>query len=80
MTPEEETAYHRGKQAAVIDARPHQQSERIFNTYRRADLRRAWNAGYNAQNSTPSQALTPEQEAKRAGFIDAVKQWLDQNK
>lgn len=80
MTPDEQKAYARGKHAAFRDARPHKLGTLSRCEFRRPELVKAWKAGYDDQVSASIKPTTPEQEANKKGFSDAITAWLERTK
>ena len=77
----EETAYHEGKLARLIDERDPTGKARSVCPYRVTERVRAWNEGYFKQMgaSTPKPA-DPEADQRRDEFVSAIEQWIARNK
>ena len=80
MTPAEEKAFHRGKNAAVLDARKINPGERTHCEFRAAATRRAWLAGYAEAEAAAAKPLGAEQQANGEGFCAAINEWLERTK
>ena len=81
MTSLEETAFHEGKLARLIDERELVGKARSVCPYRAVERVRAWNQGYLKQMtaSQPKQE-DPEADQRRADFVSAIDQWIARNK
>jgi hypothetical protein len=82
MSREEEKAFHRGKLAAFLDEKHRGEGRLRRCEFRQADLVKAWKAGYAEQCATAAAARvrTAEEEARVAGFVSAIDEWLARQK
>lgn len=80
MTPAEEKAFHRGRNAAQLDARKINPGERTHCPYSTPALRQKWDAGYAEQEAASRPPLTPEQQANLTKFVGAIQGWLERTK
>lgn len=79
MTAAEEKAFHRGRNAAQLDAHKINPGERTRCEYRTPALRKKWEEGYAQQEAASRPPLNAEQQAKVTGFVDAIEAWLKAN-
>ena len=80
MTAQEEKAFHRGKNAAQLDARKINPGERSHCEYRTPALRQKWEEGYAEQEAAMQRPLTGEQQANVTSFVAAINAWLERTK
>ena len=77
----EETAFHEGKLARLIDERDLTSGVRSVCPYRAAERVRAWNEGYFKQMAASSpKPEDPDAEARRMEFISTLEAWIVRNK
>ncbi len=77
----EETAFHEGKLARLVDERDLASGVRSRCPYHTTERVRAWNEGYFKQMAASSpQPEDPEAEARRMGFVSALEAWIARNK
>ena len=77
----EETAFHEGKLARLVDERDLASGVRSVCPYRATERVRAWNEGYFKQMAASSpKPEDAEAEARRLEFVAALEGWIARNR